>query len=253
MGRAPVSVYMRNGTVTLATVSALGWALIIWSAFSMSSPVVALMMPMDAGWALKEIIAVWVMWAVMMGAMMLPSAIPMLVIHKKISAKRDPETPTANRWFVAAYLFAWALFCVLAAGLQWGFQRAGVLSHMLELKGTLIGGIILVAAGVFQLSPLKATCLGNCRSPMGFLLTDWRSGRAGAFQMGFKHGQYCIGCCWALMMVLFVAGVMNLTAIAVLSGIVAIEKLAPRGEFLAKLGGVAVITWGVWLVSSAWG
>lgn len=245
---SPRSSYIRNGAVTLVALSAVGWALIIWSAANTSSSVVALMMPMSAEWAFREVIVVWLMWAVMMGAMMIPSAIPMLVIHGRISAKRCPETPTANRWFLAAYLIAWAAFCIAATCLQWGFQRTEVLSHALKLQGPLIGSSLLVAAGIFQLSPLKDACLQKCRTPMGFLLTDWRSGRAGAFQMGLKHGRYCIGCCWALMTVLFVMGVMNLTTIAVLSGIVALEKLAPNGRLIAKLGGIAMIIWAVWLV-----
>ena len=242
-------VYMRTGAITLVALSVVGWALIIWSVANMSSPIVALMMPMDAAWAVKEFIAVWLMWAVMMGAMMLPSAIPMIVIHKRVSEKRDPQTFSANRWFLAAYLLIWAIFCVAASFLQWGFQSAGILSHMLKLQGNLVGGAILIAAGFFQLTPLKAACLHKCRTPMGILLTDWRSGRAGAFGMGLRHGGYCVGCCWALMVVLFVAGVMNLATIAVLSGIVALEKLAPRGELFAKLGGIALIAWGLWLIS----
>ncbi|MCP5074884.1 MAG: DUF2182 domain-containing protein [Rhodobacteraceae bacterium] len=245
------SIETRNGVAALVALSVVGWGLVIWSAANMSSPIVALMMPMDSHWAFREIIAVWLMWAVMMGAMRLPSAIPMMVIRRRVAAKRDPETHNAHRWFLAAYLLTWALFSMAATVLQWSFQHADVLSHMLRIQGALVGGGILVAAGVFQLTPLKAACLHKCRTPMGFLLTDWRSGRLGAFQMGLKHGQYCIGCCWALMMVLFVGGVMSLTTIAVLSGIVAIEKLAPRGEQIAKLGGVLLIVWGLWLISDA--
>ncbi len=255
MGRRPVvkgsgsfNAYMRGGAFTLVALSLLGWTLIVWSTANMSSPFIALTMPIDTRWETKEMFAVWLMWAVMMGAMMLPSAIPMLVIHRRIAAKRDPETPASNRWFLTAYLLTWALFSVGASFLQWSFQRADILLHMLRFQGPIAGGIMLVAAGLFQLSPLKAACLHKCRTPMGFLLTDWRPGRKGAFQMGLRHGQYCIGCCWALMMVLFVGGVMNLTLIAVLSGIVAIEKLAPRGELLAKLGGIALIVWGLWLI-----
>jgi predicted metal-binding membrane protein len=149
---------------------------------------------------------------------------------------------------LAAYLLAWILFSLAATAVQWAFQRADVLSHMLKLQGPLINGGILVAAGLFQLTPLKAACLHKCRTPIGFLLTDWRTGRKGSFQMGLKHGQYCVGCCWALMMVLFVGGVMNLAFIAVLSGIVAMEKLAPRGERISKLGGALLIAWGLWLI-----
>lgn len=244
---SPISIEMRNGVASLVALSMVGWGLIFWSVTNMSSPIVALMMPMDARWSLGEIVAVWLMWAVMMGAMMLPSAIPMMLIHRRVAAKRDPEFPDSHHWFLAAYLLTWALFSVAASSLQWSFQRADVLSHMLRIQGSLIGGGILIAAGIFQLTPLKAACLNKCRTPMGFLLTDWRAGRAGAFRMGLKHGQYCIGCCWALMMVLFVGGVMSLTTIAVLSGLVAMEKLAPRGQTLSKFGGILLIVWGVWL------
>ena len=247
-GNSPISVEMRNGAITLVALSVLGWVLIFWSVANMSSPVVALMMPVDAQWAPREIIAVWLMWAVMMGAMMLPSAIPMMLVHRRVAVKRDPEFPNSHRWFLAAYLLTWALFSVAASFLQWSFQRADVLSHMLRIQGSLACGGILVAAGIFQLTPLKAACLHRCRTPLGFLLTDWRAGHAGAFQMGLRHGQFCIGCCWALMMVLFVGGVMSLTTIAVLSGIVAIEKLAARGEAISKLGGVLLIVWGLWLI-----
>jgi predicted metal-binding membrane protein len=239
---------MRTGAAWLVALAIVGWGLIIWSVANMSSPIVALVMPMDTHWTLKEIIAVWLMWAVMMGAMMLPPAIPMMLIHQRIAAKRDPETHTASRWFLTAYLLTWAGFSMAAAVLQWTLQSADVLSQMLRIQGSLVGGGILVAAGIFQLTPLKAACLNKCRTPMGFLLTDWQSGRLGAFQMGLKHGQYCIGCCWALMIVLFVGGAMNLTAIAVLSGIVAIEKLAPRGVQISKFGGVLLIVWGLWLI-----
>ena len=239
---------MRNGVAALVVLSLIGWGLILWSSTNMSSSLVALMMPMNSNWEFKEIIAVWLMWAVMMGAMMLPSAIPMMVIHRRVAAKRDPETRHASRWFLMAYLLTWALFSIAATGLQWSFQRADVLSHMLRIHGQLTGGGILVAAGLFQMTPLKAMCLGKCRAPIGFLLTNWRAGRIGAFQMGLKHGQYCIGCCWALMMLLFVGGLMSLTTIAVLSGLVAIEKLTPRGEQISRLGGGLLIAWGLWLI-----
>lgn len=236
----------RNAIAGLVALSVLGWGLILWSVANMSSPIVALMMPMHSSWSLSQIIAVWLMWAVMMGAMMLPSALPMLVTYQRVVANQLPRSNGSHRLFLAAYLLTWAAFSVAATSVQWGFQRADVLSHMLRLHGSLVGGIILIAAGAFQLTPLKAACLRNCRTPTGFLLTDWRPGHWGAFQMGLKHGQYCVGCCWALMMVLFVGGVMNLTTIALLSVVVTIEKAAPHGELFAKLGGVLLIAWGAW-------
>lgn len=243
------TAYARNGVFALVALSLLGWGIVIWSVANMSSPVVALMKPMDAEWALLQIFAVWIMWAVMMGAMMLPSAIPMLVIFRRVSAQREGQPSNAHRFFLMAYLFSWALFSVAAAFLQWAFQRADLLSNMLQIQGPLVGGSILLMAGLFQLTPLKASCLRKCRTPMGFLLTDWRPGRTGGFYMGLKHGQYCIGCCWALMLVLFVGGVMNLIAIAILSAIVAMEKLGPRGDAISKLGGIFLILWGIWMIS----
>ena len=239
---------LRNGTAALVALAALGWALILWSAANMSSPLVALMMPMQAGWSLAETLAVWLMWAVMMGAMMLPSAIPTIGVVRRVARKRDPEGPASHRWFVAAYLVMWVLFSVAAASLQWGFQRADVLSPMLVLRDNWVSGGILVAAGLFQLTPRKAACLNRCRSPLGFAMTEWRPGRAGAFRMGILHGQDCIFCCWALMLVLFVGGVMSVTAIAVLSGVVALEKLAPHGGTIARAAGGLLIIWGLWLI-----
>ncbi len=239
---------MRRGLAVLIVLSVVGWGLVLWSVANMSSPIVSLMMPMSARWAFSEVIAVWLMWAVMMGAMMLPSAVPMMVVHRRVAARRDPATPQASHWFLAAYLLSWALFSVAATALQWILQSADALSHMEQVQGPFLGGGILVAAGLFQLTPLKAACLHKCRAPIGFLLTDWQTGRRGAFRMGLNHGRYCIGCCWALMMVLFVGGVMNLTTIAILSGIVALEKLAPRGEQISKAGGILLVGWGLWLI-----
>ena len=239
----------RNGVFFLVGLAALGWFLIFWSVANMSSPFVALMMPMDTTWTLNEIIAVWLMWAVMMGAMMLPSAIPMLMVHRRVAAKKDPTVKDSHHWFLAGYLLCWAVFSAAAAAVQWGFQSADVLSHMLRIRDPVVAGGILIAAGLFQFTSIKAACLHKCRTPIGFLLTDWRSGRSGALLMGLNHGRFCIGCCWALMMVLFVGGVMSLATIAALSSIVLFEKLMPRGEMISKIGGVLLILWGFSMIS----
>jgi predicted metal-binding membrane protein len=242
-------VKQRNGVFFLVGLSALGWLLIFWSSENMSSPVVSMMMPMDVNWGLSEIVAVWIMWAVMMGAMMLPSAMPMLVVHRRVAAKRDPGATNSNTWFLIGYVLTWTLFSAVAAAAQWGFQRGGGLSPMLRLQDQSIAGGFLIAAGIFQFTAIKTACLSKCRTPIGFLLTDWRPGRAGALRMGLKHGKYCVGCCWALMMVLFVGGVMSLTTIAALSSIVLFEKLMPRGDLIAKLGGAFLIAWGLFLLA----
>ena len=150
---------MRNGVAALVVLSLIGWGLILWSSTNMSSPLINLMMPMNSRWEYKEIVAVWLMWAVMMGAMMLPSAIPMVVIHRRVAAKRDPETRSASRWFLIAYLLTWVLFSMAATALQWSFQWADVLSHMLKIHKPAVGGGILIAAGIFQLSPLKLSLI----------------------------------------------------------------------------------------------
>ncbi|WP_299751444.1 DUF2182 domain-containing protein, partial [uncultured Boseongicola sp.] len=133
-------VKQRNGVFFLVGLSALGWLLIFWSSENMSSPVVSMMMPMDVNWGLSEIVAVWIMWAVMMGAMMLPSAMPMLVVHRRVAAKRDPGATNSNTWFLIGYVLTWTLFSAVAAAAQWGFQRGGMLSPMLRLQDQSIAG-----------------------------------------------------------------------------------------------------------------
>ena len=240
----------RNGFAILFVLIAVGWSLILWSAANMSSPVVSLMMPMSAEWSLPEVVAVWLMWAVMMGAMMLPSAVPMLTVHRRVAARKDAGATNSNHWFLAGYLCTWTMFSVVAAALQWAFQRTDLLSHMLRLQSPWASGSILLIAGVFQFTPVKAVCLRKCRTPLGFLITDWRPGNGGAFKMGLKHGTYCVGCCWALMMILFVGGVMSLVTIAALSTIVLLEKQTPLGDVLARIGGGVLIVCGLVLISA---
>ena len=247
--QARFNAELRSGLLFLGGLSALGWSLILWSVANMSSPLVSLMMPMDGNWSLSEIMAVWLMWAVMMGAMMLPSAIPMLMVHRRVATKKDPGSTNSHHLFLGGYIVTWTLFSAAAAAAQWAFQRADILSHMLILQDRSVAGFILFAVGFFQFSSIKSVCLKSCRAPIGFLVTNWQPGRAGAFHMGLQHGKYCIGCCWALMMVLFVGGVMNLTTIAALSSIVLLEKLMPRGDLIARLGGAALIAWGLTLLS----
>jgi predicted metal-binding membrane protein len=242
---------LRNTVALPLVLCLMGWAILLWAIANMSAPWVALTMPMDTGWSSAEILAVWLMWAVMMMAMMLPSAIPMMAAHKRLAAQQDPGRPDASLWFLFSYLLAWLLFSAAATALQWGFQRAGVLSHMLRLQSALPSGVILILAGAYQLSPLKAACLHHCRTAKNFLLSHWRSGRWGAARMGLLHGWHCVLCCTGLMMLLFVGGVMSLSTIVILTGLVATEKLAPRGQEIAKLIGIALVAWGLWQILGA--
>ena len=191
MGVTQTRTALQNGVVTLTALSLLGWGLILWSVANMSAPVVTLMMPMGSAWAIPEIFAVSLMWSVMMGAMMLPSAIPMLVIHRRLSVERDPGTPGAGRWFLTGYLVTWTGFSLAAVVLHWGFQRADILSPMVKLQDAFVSAAILIAAGVYQLSPLKAVSLNHCRTPETACQADWRSGRLGRCAWGL------IGACAA--------------------------------------------------------
>lgn len=227
----------------LFSLSALFWAPVIWLSYSMEHPLVRLMMPVQSSWTGQQVFFVWVMWAVMMAAMMLPSAIPMIMTHQKIARRKGLRRD--NAVFVAAYLVVWGLFSASASALHWGLQELGQLSPMLGLSDNRTASAVLVLVGLSQWMPLKNMCLSKCRTPIGFLVTNWRPGTAGAFKMGLRHGTYCVGCCWALMVLLFVFGAMNLTAIAAVATLVAAEKTLPKGQTIAKVGGVGLILWGV--------
>ncbi|TMP98954.1 MAG: DUF2182 domain-containing protein, partial [Verrucomicrobia bacterium] len=150
--------------------------------------------------------------------------------------------------FLLGYLAVWAVFSALAAVAQWILHSTALLSPMMVSTSPILGGALLVAAGVFQWTPLKNACLTHCRSPLSFLMTGWREGKLGAFVMGLKHGAYCAGCCWFLMALLFVAGVMNIWWVAIIAVFVLLEKVVPRGLFVGKVTGVFLAVWGVWMM-----
>ncbi len=193
------------------------------------------------------------MWWVMMMAMMLPSASPVILlfaaVNRKQRAQDAPHVPTAV--FAAGYVIVWGGFSLLAAGVQWGLGSAGILSAMMASTSALFGGIVLLAAGIYQLTPLKQACLRQCRSPVHYIADHWRPGPFGALQMGIEHGVFCLGCCWTLMALLFVGGVMNLYWIAGLAVFVLLEKTIPAGHRLGAVAGIGLILWGGWLVAGA--
>ena len=191
------------------------------------------------------VVEVWLtfmMWAVMMVAMMMPSASPMVLVYARIARGRG-ESWRCVASFAAGYIAVWTIFSVIATAGQIGMQRAAMLSSAARVS-PLAGGVILIAAGVYQLTPLKNACLGHCRSAAGFFMTRWREGPSGAFAMGIEHGGMCLGCCWMLMAILFVAGVMNLAWVGAISVLVAIEKMAPRGPVIARIAGAALMLGG---------
>jgi len=237
--------------LVVLAVSLAGWALLAWLAFDMEHPLAMLTMPGSSDWSVANVVAVWAMWAVMMAAMMLPSALPMIVTFVQLSERAG--APARGHGFVAAYLLVWFGFSVAAVAAQWALQSLEWIDPMIVSTSAALNALLLLVAGVYQFSPLKRVCLGKCRTPMGFLLGEWREGTRGGFVMGLRHGLFCVGCCWALMALLFVGGVMNLAWIAALSIAVAIEKMVPGGERLAGLLGVVLIGAGVWRVAALLG
>lgn len=231
----------------IALIAATAWAYTIHLASTRSD----FAMPMVQPWGAIELTTMFVMWAVMMVAMMLPSAAPMIVLFAGIQRRRRetgrPWIPVA--WFAAAYLALWTGFSLLATITNWALHQGGALTSMMGRIETVDAAGLLVLAGLYQWTPLKTACLRRCRSPLSFLLTEWREGSKGAVVMGVRHGVYCLLCCWALMSLLFVLGVMNLVWIAALTGVTIAEKILPGGARLSRVLGLGLIAWGAWTMA----
>ena len=237
----------------LLLVVALSWAYLL-SGAGMMEEMGDMLMPMSSGpWTPGHALIVLVMWAVMMAAMMLPSAAPMILLHATLARRRSERgEPAVTAGAVAAgYLAVWAAFSGAATLLQYGLEQAALLSPMMQTTSRVLAGGVLVAAGLYQWTPLKQSCLRHCRSPMDFVLLHWRPGARGAFAMGLRHGAVCVGCCWLLMLLLFVGGVMSLAWIAGIALFVLVEKLSPAGHWLGCGAGVLLVAWGGAVLLSA--
>lgn len=212
---------------------------------------------MPAVWTPVHALVSLAMWWVMMIAMMMPSAAPVILLYARVQrhghapgGSADAIVPTAT--FAAGYLTVWLLFSAAAVGVQFALERAGLVDAMtMWPRSRWLTGGLLLAAALYQLSPLKAVCLGHCRSPVEWLARNWRRGRWGAFRMGANHGAYCVGCCWALMLLLFAGGVMNLVWIAGLAGLVLLEKLTPWGPTLSGWSAFLFAAAGIYVLASA--
>jgi predicted metal-binding membrane protein len=217
----------------------------------------AAMMPAFAAWGAGDFAFIFAMWTVMMVGMMTPSAAPMVLLYAMAGRRLASAAGTplaATGWFFAGYLLVWAGFSALATLAQWLLARLALLSPMMVASDRLLGGVILLAAGIYQWTPLKTACLRACRGPFDFLMRHggFREGAFGALRIGARHGLYCLGCCFALMALLFVGGVMNLLWIAGLAILVLAEKTLPRGGVLvARLAGVLLAAAGLWLIAGA--
>jgi predicted metal-binding membrane protein len=208
-------------------------------------------MDMGAAWGFATWALMIAMWWIMMIAMMTPSATPTILLYARVYRHalvqgqiQDKLAPTGA--FAAGYLLVWLGFAAAAATLHWALERTGLVSGMMMgSQSRLLSGVVLITAGVYQLSPLKNICLAHCRTPTSFLSRHWRPRALGALRLGVMHGGYCVGCCWLLMALLFVGGVMNLTWIAALAILVLIEKVLPPGQWVGRGVGIALIVWGV--------
>jgi predicted metal-binding membrane protein len=267
MGNAFEAVLRRERAVViaaLAILTALAWMDLAWladdmamggmdmSGFRMIPAGQGLMMPERAPWQPVEFAYVFAMWTVMMIGMMTPSVAPMILIYARVGrqAEMSGQPFAASAWFAAGYLVAWTAFSLAATFAQWALQRAALLTPMMESASNVLGGVVLIAAGVYQWTPVKEACLSYCQAPLTFIMRHggFRREAAGALTLGFRHGLYCIGCCWALMLLLFVGGIMNLLWIAALAMLVLFEKTVPFGKSVSRVAGVAFIATGAWLL-----
>ncbi|HTS64367.1 MAG TPA: DUF2182 domain-containing protein [Candidatus Acidoferrales bacterium] len=233
----------------LATIAALSWACLWYLARDPMAICMANMNP----WSASDLSALLVMWIVMMIAMMLPSASPMILAFASVNRTRRAHSLryVSTSAFVLGYVAAWSGFSVGATVAQEALHSGALISSMGVSASAVLAGALLIATGIFQWTPLKNACLRRCRSPLGFILTEWREGTSGAFRMGLRHGAHCIGCCWLLMGLLFVAGVMNLWWVAAIAAFVLVEKVAPAGLRIARASGALLILWGVWVLRQA--
>lgn len=242
-----VAAMRTRQVVWLIVVALMCWWWIVAMARDMYGPMTgASAWMMTSRWDIPHLLLLWAMWAVMMTAMMLPSASPMILL----AGGRPTSGPGGHQSYLLAlgYLAVWALFSVGATALQWWLARMLVITPMMEVSSRYAAAAFLGIAGLYQFTPLKRACLTTCQSPVAFLMRHWRSGAWGAFRMGVEHGAYCVGCCWALMLLLFAGGVMNLTIIVALTLFVAFEKLAPAGLANARVTGALLIAAAAWVV-----
>lgn len=226
----------------LLILTAASWALLIWQSTAMNSQ--AMGMGLTMGMNTGLFMAIWV---VMMIAMMFPTAAPMILMFTTVYAgKRQKSQAFVPTWvFVSAYLLIWSLFGLVAYPLALGAERLAGQSMWLMTNAPRIGGVLLVVAGLYQLSPLKHLCLSKCRTPLQFILGSWHDGYGGAFRMGVVHGAYCLGCCWFLFALLFPLGIMNIAVMALLTALIYAEKSFPLGRQISQIAGVALIVYGV--------
>jgi len=200
-----------------------------------------------ASWSVTDVFMLFIMWAIMMAGMMLPSAIPVILLVNKLNLQRisSNQTYTPTIIFTFGYIIIWCLYSLVITFLQYFLHHLGLLTPMMDSANVTFSASILIIAGIYQFSSFKQNCLKLCRSPLSMLSNDWREGFKGALLLGLKHGSYCVGCCWLLMTILFVSGVMNLKWILILTLVIVVEKVMPKGEIISKYLGILLIIFGL--------
>jgi predicted metal-binding membrane protein len=248
MARAPALEWLllRDRLIAgagLALLTLIGWTYLVGVDYG---PWFSLMaMPMRHAWQAADALLTLAMWAVMMVAMMTPSAAPVVLLIATVERRRGERAPVAMAWLaLGGYFAVWTAASAAATALQWALHEAGLMANAMGGLRPWLAGIALIGVGLYQFAPAKAACLRLCRSPVDILAQYWKPGPGGALRLGLRHGLYCLGCCWALMLVLFVSGIMNLIWIALLSALVLAEKLLPRGLLLGRLAGLGLVAWG---------
>jgi predicted metal-binding membrane protein len=204
-------------------------------------------MPMTPQWSVTDFVLLFLMWMVMMIAMMTPSVAPLILIFAMVNRqKKAQQNPyVSSSYFLTGYLAAWTAFSLLATILQWALQQISWLNPMMIITNKILGSVILITAGIFQFTSLKQQCLHYCQTPIDFIHQKWKDGRSGAFKMGLQNGVFCLGCCWLLMVLLFVSGIMNLLWIALISFFVLIEKILPGAKWISYVAGIGLIIYGI--------
>lgn len=246
---ALAAVLQRDRVVVLGallTVVALAWAYLLLGAgieMEMMDMGGGQIMAMPPEWSLGYAGIVFAMWAAMMMAMMLPSAAPVVLLAAALD-RSSGVSARRSTLFASGYLIVWFSFSLAATALQWGLDAVGLLSESMSIANRILAAAVLLAAGIYQWTPLKQVCLTRCRSPIELLVRYGGKGRLGAIVAGMRHGAFCLGCCWMLMVLLFVGGLMNLAWIAALALLVLVEKTLPWGGWASRTAGVLLIAWG---------
>jgi len=234
----------------LFIISLLAWVYIIYlyrQMAVMNMDALFFAMPMTPSWTMTDFVLLLLMWFVMMIAMMTPAVAPLILIFAMVNRQRKQQNrPFVNTaYLMTGYFLVWAAFSLAATSLQWLLQQISLLNPEMKTTSKILGSVILITTGIFQFTAFKHTCLQYCRTPIEFVHRHWKEGKQGALRMGIQNGFYCLGCCWMLMVLLFVAGIMNLLWVALIAVFVLIEKITSQTKWISYVAGCALILYGI--------